>query len=349
MKTARPSEVTLQAASWVVQLRTPNRPAHVEQDFADWLRMSPVHVREYLRAIVVWQGLAHPGLDAGLSAEQLVREAAGSELIEMPRFTETTLMTAAPTRPRRVASWCVAGAAALGLMLAFLFPSWHRLAVVDISTDIGEQRSAVLADHSIVELNTQSEIRVAFTATERRVELLRGEAFFDVAKDPARPFIVSTDLATARAVGTHFSVYRTATGTIVTVAEGRVLVRNNETAPSSATAYHAGADELTSGTEAEARPGRPVQMRRANVERSLAWRQRKLIFDGDTLAEVVEQFNRYNSPPLLIVDPQLRGQRISGVFGANEPDSLVDFLVKVDHIAVTRDAQRGIRIGGKAP
>jgi ferric-dicitrate binding protein FerR (iron transport regulator) len=64
---------------------------------------------------------------------------------------------------------------------------------------------------------------------------------------------------------------------------------------------------------------------------------------------VVEEFNRYNSSPLVISDLRLREQRISGVFGANDPESLLDFLVKVDHIAVTRDENQTVRIGGDLP
>jgi ferric-dicitrate binding protein FerR (iron transport regulator) len=142
-------------------------------------------------------------------------------------------------------------------------------------------------------------------------------------------------------------VYRAQSSTIVTVAEGRVLVRDKQTTTDTQAdpASRANAVEVTPGTQAEAQPGRPVQMRRADVERTFAWRERRLVFDGEPLSTVVEEFNRYNSPPLVISDPRLRGQRISGVFGANDPESLLDFLVKVDHISITRDANQTIRIG----
>lgn len=103
------------------------------------------------------------------------------------------------------------------------------------------------------------------------------------------------------------------------------------------------------GTQAEAQPGRPVQMRQANVARTFAWRERRLVFEGEPLSSVVEEFNRYNSPPLVISDARLREQHISGVFGANDPESLVDFLVKVDHIAITHNADGAILIGGDPP
>lgn len=343
---ALPSEITRRAAEWVVQLRAPDRAPNCEQQFADWLRESPIHVREYLRAVEVWEGLAHPDAGGGRSREELVREASDSTLVGFPGP-----MIEPPTEHRRVLRWRRLGLAmAFALVFVLAYVGWQQKAVIRVSTGLGEQHSAVLSDRSIVELNTQTEIRVAFTSTERRVELVRGEAFFDVAKDPARPFIVVTDLATAKAVGTRFSVYRAHSGTIVTVAEGRVLVRDRE-APMQVVgtvAERADAVEVMPGGQAEAQPGRPVQMRRAK-ESTFAWRERRLVFDGEPLSTVVEEFNRYNSPPMVITDPRLRAQRISGVFGANDPESLLDFLVKVDHITVTHDAGQATRIGGDGP
>ena len=349
MMSDQPSEVMRQAADWVVQLRSPDRPAHCEQSFADWLRASPLHVREYLRAVEVWEGLAHPGVGGGRTREDLIKAASDSNLVEFPAAVTPP---SPPAAYRGGFRWRRVGfAMALTAVFVLAYIGWQQTAVIKVTTGLGEQHSEVLPDHSIVELNTQSEIRVGFTATERRVELIRGEAFFDVSKDPGRPFIVVTDLATAKAVGTRFSVYRAQSGTIVTVAEGCVLVRDKQagTDTDASLAGRADAVEVIPGTQAEARPGRPVQMRQADVERTFAWRERRLVFDGEPLSRVVEEFNRYNSPPLVISDRRLREQRISGVFGANDPESLLDFLVKVDHISITRDANQTIRIGGDVP
>jgi transmembrane sensor len=231
--------------------------------------------------------------------------------------------------------------------MTLIFVCWRCRSCVEITTAIGEQRSAVLPDHSIVELNTQSAVRIAYTSRERRIELVRGEAFFEVAKDSRRPFIVSTEFATARALGTRFTVYRAPSGTLVTVAEGRVLVRYTGTADNPVNGRPGPIDtvEVVPGTQADATPGRSVQVHAVDVDRSLAWRNRRLIFAGDTLANVVREFNRYNLPRLEIVDPRLLDQRISGVFGANDPQSLLDFLSKVDHINVSRAHPDAIRIG----
>lgn len=359
--TLQPSQITREAADWVVRLRSPDRPANYEPLFADWLRESPVHVREYLRAVEVWEGLAHPDVGGRRSQDDLVREAAAQSVVELPTAAQSVVELSTATLPVRVERqglrWRRVGfAVALTAVFALAYVGWQQTAVIKVATGLGEQHSKVLPDHSVVELNTQSEIRVAFTAAERRVELIRGEAFFDVAKDPSRPFIVVTDLATARAIGTRFSVYRSQTGTIVTVAEGRVLVRDKQAASDPTTGGAAPAHsnpvdavEVTPGIQAEAQPGRPVLTRQANVERTFAWRDRRLVFDGQPLSAVVAEFNRYNSPPLVVSAARLREQRISGVFGANDPESLLDFLVKVDHIAITHDANGAIHIGGDAP
>lgn len=356
---ARPTEVMQQAADWVVQLRSPERlpgtpmgQPNCAELFADWLRASPLHVREYLRAVEVWDGLSHPNAGSGRSREQLIAEAGDSNLVELPVREEgsgnsrTPRVTSSRFRWRRVGF-----ALALSAVFVLAYLGWQRTTTIVVRTGVGEQHSEILPDRSIVDVNTQSEIRVAFTSTERRLELVRGEAFFDVAKDPARPFIVVTDLATAKAIGTRFSVYRAQSGTIVTVAEGRVLVRDRSAVAGESKGVAAAEDavEVIPGTQAEAKPGYPVQMRRADVASTFAWREHRLVFDGEPLATVVEEFNRYNSPPLVISDPRLREQHISGVFGANDPESLLDFLVKVDHIAVTRDANGVMHIGGDTP
>ena len=84
MMSDQPSEVMRQAAEWVVQLRSPDRPANCEQSFAEWLRASPLHVREYLRAVEVWEGLAHPGVGGGQTREELVAAASDSSLVAFP-------------------------------------------------------------------------------------------------------------------------------------------------------------------------------------------------------------------------------------------------------------------------
>ena len=348
MRTPAPSEVTRKAAHWVVQLRSADRPASTECDFADWLRESPVHVAEYLRAIEVWEALSHSDVDGASTVESLTREARQSVSTRLP-VAPPPLPFAAGRRTRHYGRLGAAAMCAVMILAAGWF-GWRHFAALDFATGMGEQRSAVLSDGSIIELNTQTEVRVVYSASRRRIDLVRGEAFFQVAKNPARPFVVFTDLAAATAVGTRFSVYKAAKGTIVTVEEGRVLVRNIPHGPDVAEeTQQAPGVELDPGTQAEARPSRPVLTHRTDLVRSLAWRQRRLVFDGAPLSEVLEEFNRYNAVPLVLTDARLGDRRISGVFGANDPESLIDFLTKVDHIPVHRSDPRAVRLGEEAP
>jgi transmembrane sensor len=343
--TSRPSEVTRQAADWVIRLRSPDATADCEARFAQWLCASPLHVREYLAAVEVWQCLADPCMRTGRSRDELISEASATGLVDFPSGAHGPAPAPVAERPRF--PWGRAAALAATVLASLFYVGWRNSSAVEIATAVGEQRSTVLPDHSIVELNTQSAVRIAYSSRERRVELLRGEAFFEVMKDPDRPFIVSTELATARALGTRFSVYRTPTETVVTVAEGHVLVRYTGRAKTSGPSRAGPVEtvEIVPGTEADATPGRPMQVHRVDVDRSLAWRSRRLIFDDETLANVVREFNRYNVPRLEIVDPRLLDQHISGEFEANDPQSLLDFLSQVDHIEVSRADPDVIRIG----
>ena len=125
--------------------------------------------------------------------------------------------------PRTKSRWPVIAVAA-SLLTVTVVGGWLYSQRGTYSTGTGEQRSVRLEDGSIMELNSRSRARVRYAKHERTVEMLEGQAFFQVAKDAARPFIVRSDSTSVRAVGTQFDVYRRESGTTVTVLEGRVAV-----------------------------------------------------------------------------------------------------------------------------
>lgn len=191
-------------------------------------------------------------------------------------------------------------------------------AVDHYRTEIGEKRTVRLADGSVVRLNTGSSIEVALGKKERSIRLLRGEASFDVAHDTVRPFIVDADGAKVRAVGTAFSVRLRADLAEVTVTQGVVLVRDDQSA----------GRRVTAGNAAAVRQGAiavtPLAGR--DIARRLAWQQGRLSFDGDTLAQAVEEFNRYRTSPIVIGDPALSGLRIGGTFRSDRSDDFAHAL-----------------------
>jgi len=223
---------------------------------------------------------------------------------------------------------------------------------------------------------------VEFSKNERRVELLDGQALFQVAKDKNRPFIVASGEATVRAVGTQFDVYRKAGGTTVTVLEGRVAVYSTAHAESSAgsaedpaTAVapapgsphasmqpkaqthatpHAesatsnlpglvdpsgsGAIFLSAGEQVTVTPAQTLPApARADIVATTAWMQRRLIFDGSKLSDVVQEFNRYNKRQLVIEDAQLSDFHVSGVYSSTDPSSLIRFLREQPGMKVTEN------------
>lgn len=185
-------------------------------------------------------------------------------------------------------------------------------------TVIGEERSIRLEDGSFVHLNTDTSIEVGMHARERDVRLLRGEARFDVAHDAGRPFIVSAGGSSVRAVGTAFTVRIRSEFTELTVIQGKVAVRDGPQP----------AMMVTAGTAAAIRGGTIATTRLVpeQIAQRISWQQGMLSFAGETLAQAVEDFNRYRRVPLVIGDPQIASIRIGGTFKANNSDQFVSAL-----------------------
>lgn len=184
-----------------------------------------------------------------------------------------------------------------------------------VATAKGDIRRAPLADGSAVTLNTDTAIRAAFDGKIRRVDLLRGEALFDVAKDPTRPFVVVAGDVRVRAVGTSFTVRTRADGRVgVIVREGVVEVwRGPDGKPIRLAAEHA--VQVT-----RAGPVTSVAISAAAVDRVLAWRQGQIDLNGMTLGQAAEEFARYSDHRVVIDDPAVAQLKMTGLFSASDPD-----------------------------
>ena len=240
-KTSRPRlnrQILEEASDWFVDFRVGDVDAAARARFDEWLRRSPEHVRAYWEIARTYVDLPSPSdmgkVDVGAliayahSRDNVVPLHAG-EPVETPASPLSERHGRAVSRPARRRRLAVAAACAL--MATVVTSLWWNLDHYPLyTTDIGERRSLTLPDGSTVDLNARSRIRIEFSTTERKVDLLDGQALFQVAKDKQRPFIVSSSDATVRAVGTQFDVYRKSSGTIVTVLEGRVAVYSNVSA-----------------------------------------------------------------------------------------------------------------------
>ncbi|MGH3428923.1 MAG: FecR family protein, partial [Terriglobales bacterium] len=188
--------------------------------------------------------------------------------------------------------------------------------VHDAVTGIGQRSVLLLADGSKVTLNTASAVHSDYTGAERRVTLIRGEAFFDVARDRTRPFVVQAGSRHVIAVGTAFDVRMQGPQTKVTLVEGKVRVVRDDgaTVPGTTSSAREPAVMLEAGSALLSREGGADQVERLDALRATSWTTGKLIFDGERLADVVAEMNRYSRERIVISDPRLSERRVSGVF-----------------------------------
>jgi transmembrane sensor len=305
--------------------------------FTQWLRESPLHVAELLRIAHV-----HDSLERFKLWSEIEVDAAGGEEPNVIPFRDATdersLASASsageaidsdgePAKKPRARLWAIAASTCLLAVLAGWFALGTRGQLME--TDLAERRQVMLNDGSVVQLEPETILRVKFVDHERRVSLERGRALFRVAKDAQRPFLVSTAHTSVRAVGTAFGVENGRRGVIVTVAEGKVAVARSRDdgatpgqEPSTATDVL-----LTAGEQITVRSSGAIETVRAvDTARALAWAEGQLVFENDTLAHVVTEFNRYNRTQLRIGDEQLAARRVSGVFEATDSETLLAFI-----------------------
>lgn len=203
---------------------------------------------------------------------------------------------------------------------------------------VGEQRSVVLADGSRLLLNTDTQVNVTIDAGERAVELVYGEALFDVAKDPTRPFRVYTHKGVVRAVGTVFSVRVRKADIEVVVEEGTVELARGDLAAREARVALPAVARLTSGKRAAFNADSQVvsDIDAAAMDRRLSWRDGLLIFNADPLSYVVEEVSRYTDTQIVISDPRILSIPIGGNFKLGETQALLDALEKGFGVKVER-------------
>lgn len=350
--------VAEQAAEWLIRLKsaTPRE----RDEFSTWIRQSPVNLGEVLAAQVCEIELHHLFREKCIDVDALLESASNVHDIgtreeamqeEQPASYQNATRWVGGSgelpRPRRVM-------AAATIAVAFLFAAMFTLVQISdrrITTAAGEWRTEQLEDGSIVKAGPRTTLLFDLSDKHRVVKLTHGEALFNVAHDTARPFVVETKLAGVRAVGTAFAVSLDDPAQVrVTVQEGVVAVARGSHARALRTTT-----ELPAGESITVRAGEQVAVTRsgtfaaepvANLGAALAWTNRQLIFETETVEDAVKQFNRRNARQIEIMDPQLQTRAVRGVFEAADPEAFADFLERQGAAAAL---DRGSRIVLIAP
>jgi transmembrane sensor len=321
MSSTQPSSnaqsVSDQATAWFARLHADDVSAGEQEQFKNWYRESPQHAQAYDKMALLWEMLEAPGkrVHARLEAEQSSAPAArpplrGKQSPYAGRFMATTAL-------------------ALIALLSYQLPAHYQNWRSDYYTAPGKQLTVALSDGSRLTLNTDTAIAVHLADKQRNIELLRGEAYFQVSPDKNRPFVVSNGTANARAVGTAFSVKKTADDMRVVVSEGTVEVSAGK-ADSTALVHI--------NQQVDYQQGRIGPVITSDLMETLAWQRGQLIFKRQPLSRVIQEVNRYRSGQIVILNPKLKERIVSGVFDTADPAAVVDGIkttLKVSSVSLS--------------
>jgi transmembrane sensor len=296
-----------EAMDWLMRLRDAPADRALQAQLQDWVDSDPAHARAWERARMTWQIMS-----------------------EVPPATAESWQAGGPAehRGRRVVrrvpvrrGWLALTALAACLLL-LLGPTAYLHLNADHVTRTAELQRVTLADGSVVHLAPKSAIKAGFTEGQRHVELLAGEAFFEVVPNPDRPFTVKAEGLDVIVLGTSFDVRLAAQSLTVGVRSGQVGVR-----------YDRGDPPL----DAQLGPGERVIVERASAtatrdkrppDQIAAWRDHHLFVSNATVADVVEELRRYHNGWIVIADDLLAHERVTGLYDLRDPDRALRALVE---------------------
>ena len=342
-----------QASEWFVTNDAGPLDAEESASLVAWLKASPLHVEEFLGVAGIARNLRTAGADPQTSVEKLLGHARTEDGRPVQPLWSRVFAALGAPRQRQTAAATLAALAvgSVGLLLLWNFrPSPHVAApagatALNLGTRHGEQLSRRLADESVLHLDTDSAVTIRYSTMERLVELTSGQAAFEVAHEPDRPFRVVAGPAEVVALGTKFNVRLEHDATLVTVVEGQVVVAPSPVSEKLGThadgnhsprSVRVSADQLIRVTAGEW-PATPVAV---NPLRTTSWLHRQIMFEHEPLSRVAAEFNRYGPRPIEITTPELRDLEISGVFATDDSEAFIAFLRSLEGVRVEVTATR---------
>lgn len=305
--------IDAEAASWIARLQSSDRCEATDDALRAWLQADGAHEEAFERATEIWGILPGAALIATNRAETV-------RVSPVPRSVRLA---------RPSPAWALALAACLLLVVTGGW--WLMGNSLAYSTQVGEQKVATLKDGTRIALNTDTQLAIDYEDDVRRVRLDRGEAMFEVAPNPKRPFIVTAGDRTVRAVGTSFIVRRTGSGVVVTLIEGKVAIDQiggTRARPADAPTL------LRAGERLTVIPDVPSLIDQPSMEAATAWRRGQAVFSDMPLSSAVAELNRYGGPHITIGDPRLASLRVSGVFATNDTVEFASAIASLHRLRV---------------
>lgn len=302
--------VSRTAALWVAKMDSGELDADEQRALNEWIALDPAHKAELVRLARLWDKMSDIGQRE--AAEAVRAERSPTTVQKRNKFRDFAIKAAA----------CLAFAIAIPTAVyvqersSVLSTNGHFL------TDVGEQKNLELADGSQVYLNTNTVIDVNYTLERRVINLLKGEANFDVAPDKSRPFIVKVKNGDVQALGTSFSVRVGNDKVNVLVSHGTVRVNANDKVPVSTQSSNLPTQARTSVVVGAGKQvifneevvDSVTQQDEVSLAQKLYWKKGFLAFDDESLSSVVEEVSRYTKFNIVIADPAIRSLRVGGFY-----------------------------------
>ena len=352
-------DLTAEACAWIAQLESESMKSDDQAAFKEWVERSPAHKKEIKRLAQLSSEL-NVLTDMALPLQEAADHRRKLSILELKV-------------PRPKLHYITGVICLITVMFFNDYFLLHNDNTVNepllYTTEIGEHRSIFLTDGSVLDLNTDSEIEIDYNAQRRKVRLLKGEAFFRVAHNANRPFIVYAGEKSVRAVGTAFIVRLMPKKFEVTVTEGKIELSHtvNNEQPSNET-NNADVDFTTNTQKISSKQQVPIYLEAGEtvlynksnqnypmaelvamvsereIKRKLSWQDGLLDFSDTPLIDVINDLSRYTSMKIEISDPELRELKFGGLFRTNELQALFDALETTFDIKIERINDRHVRI-----
>ncbi|MFT4090093.1 MAG: FecR family protein [Asticcacaulis sp.] len=295
-----------EASDWLIVLRESPEDTALRERFEVWRSADPAHAKAWDSMVTTFDvlGFATPEPATEQQSQPFKRRNA-----RHPSSQRRPISSAG-----RISRKVVAGLAA-ACVLAFVVnaPAFYRQAIADFTTPVGQVRTVALEDGSQLHLGPDSAVRINYEADGRQVQLLSGSAWFDVARDPSRPFRIKSGDVTTTVLGTHFDVQRFGAEIAVSVQEGHVRVETG-----------AVREELVAGQWL--RIGGTDRLRRGQVQPELigGWRTGEMIVRDRALSEAIQELRPWFKGRIVLADAELGRRRVTGIYDLNDPVGAVE-------------------------
>jgi transmembrane sensor len=291
---------------WQARLSSDLCPEADRIEFQQWLQQSPAHQKAWQDINQFWSSLDTINLD---------------DLVEQK--THNRQFIKFKSRPVKTA---LALAASLLLALGLFLPKINYY-LADYNVAAGQQKQITLSDGSSILLNTNSAFSVSFNQQQRLITLHQGEAFFQVATDKTRPFIVQTSAGQVRALGTAFDVKQQDQQTQIIVFEHAVSIT---------TTQGLRLEKLQTAEQLKFSADSVQTASKVNLQRAAPWHQQRMVFQDKALVDVVAELNRYRSGKIICLNDSIKNLPITGVFGIADTELALQAIEQSLPVRITR-------------